>query len=466
MTRHFPIHLLTGGRRIVLSGGGDAIAAKARVFAHAGATLDLFAPEADADLRRMADDGLLIHHPRHATPADLDGAALVIADTGDAQRDADLSGAAQARNIPVNVVDRPDLCTFFTPAIIDRSPVMISIGTGGAAPVLARTVRGLIERALPQGLGAIAAFTARHKATVKARFASLPDRRRFWETVTTGAIADDLAHGRDETAQMRFETLLAQGPQAREGRVVLVGAGPGDPELLTLKAHRLLQEADVIVHDKLVSDAVLDLARRDARRVFVGKAKGQSSIKQGDINDILVREARAGQLVVRLKAGDPFVFGRGGEELERLNAEGIAVDVIPGVTSAFGCAASAHIPLTHRDMASEVTFVTGHVKPGGVEPDWATLGGDRRTTVIYMGVSRAGDIARQMIAGGAPATRPVAVIENGSRPDEKIATGTLARLEALITDGGFTGPAIIVVGEVAALARTGPLPFTLPMAAE
>ncbi|HBS35785.1 MAG TPA: uroporphyrinogen-III C-methyltransferase, partial [Parvularcula sp.] len=392
----------------------------------------------------------------HSGPdaAILRGAALVFVAVGDDADAAAWGRAARAAGVPVNAVDRPQLSDFATPSIIDRGGVVVAISTGGDAPVLGRRLREKIEALLPQRLSALAAFAGSFRGAVAARIAA-PRRRAFWERFFDGPIAETFLAG-DEAGARAATAAALNRPQTEkpEGVVHIVGAGPGDPELLTLKALRLIQDADVILYDRLVGEGVLNLARRDALRLYVGKAKADHAAPQEEIEARLIAFAREGKMVVRLKGGDPFIFGRGGEELAAVKAAGIPVFATPGVTAALGCAAAAGMPLTHRDASQAVTFVTGHAK-GDRDPDldWAALAALGHTLVVYMGVDKAAAIAQRLIANGRAASTPVAVIENGTRADQKILKGTLRELARLVRDGGVAGPAVLVIGEVAAKAN-------------
>ncbi len=392
----------------------------------------------------------------HSGPdaAILRGAALVFVAVGDDADAAAWGRAARAAGVPVNAVDRPQLSDFATPSIIDRGGVVVAISTGGDAPVLGRRLREKIEALLPQRLSALAAFAGSFRGAVAARIAA-PRRRAFWERFFDGPIAETFLAG-DEAGARAATAAALNRPQTEqaEGVVHIVGAGPGDPELLTLKALRLIQDADVILYDRLVGEGVLNLARRDALRLYVGKAKADHAAPQEEIEALLIAFAREGKMVVRLKGGDPFIFGRGGEELAAVKAAGIPVFATPGVTAALGCAAAAGMPLTHRDASQAVTFVTGHAK-GDRDPDldWAALAALGHTLVVYMGVDKAAAIAQRLIANGRAASTPVAVIENGTRADQKILKGTLRELARLVRDGGVAGPAVLVIGEVAAKAN-------------
>ena len=453
----FPLFVKLEGRSCLVVGGGAAAARKAELLLRAGARVTVMAPALAPELAEAAVAGRLRHESGPFTPARLQGQALVIVATGDDALDRRVAEAAQAAGVPVNVVDRPELSTFITGALVDRSPVLVAISTGGTAPVLAREVRLAIERLLPPAFGRLARFAERFRAAVKAAIPDVLRRRRFWDSFFKGPVAAAVLAGNEQAAQAAMLGLVNRGEAGRTalGMVHLVGAGPGDPELLTLRALRLLGEADAIVHDKLVDAGILERARRDAERIYVGKSNGHHSKSQDEINALLVALARAGKRVVRLKGGDPFVFGRGGEELEYLRARGIPVEVVPGISAALGCAAAAQIPLTHRALAGAVTFVAGHGSSGEAEPDWASLARRRETLVVYMGVSAAGRIARALIDHGLPPTTPAALIENGTRPNQRILVGTLAELGELVAEHGVAGPALIVIGEVVRLAAVG-----------
>lgn len=448
----FPAFFDLSGRRVVVAGAGEAASRKARLLLDAGARVEFAAPEVGpafasewegrAAIVRSGPDAGLIR-----------GASLVFVALDD-EADAEAwSAAARAAGVPVNAVDRPALSDFATPSIVDRGDVVVAISTGGAAPVLGRRLREKIEALLPQRLAALADFAASFRGAVAARI-SLSARRAFWERFFDGPIAAQILDGDDSGARERMTAALNH-PQAEQtaGAVHIVGAGPGDPDLLTLRALRLLHEADVILYDRLVGEGVLKLARRDALKLFVGKAKANHAVPQEEIEARLIAFAREGKTVVRLKGGDPFIFGRGGEELEAVRAAGVPVFVTPGVTAALGCAAAAGLPLTHRDAAQALTFVTGHAK-GEADPDldWGALARLGHTLVVYMGVGKADAIAQRLIEHGRLPSTPAAVIENGTRPDQKVLKGTLIELSRLVRDGGVEGPAILVIGEVAAKA--------------
>jgi uroporphyrin-III C-methyltransferase/precorrin-2 dehydrogenase/sirohydrochlorin ferrochelatase len=430
--RHFPLFLDLTGRVALVLGTGEVAERKAEPLRRAGAT---------------------IRHAAQFTPDLLDGVALAVgADAAEADLQA-LSAAAIARGIPVNVVDRPELCSFITPAIVDRDPITIAISTGGAAPVLARMIRQRIESLLPPTLGQLAALAERFQARVRRALPALPARRRFLDGVLGGTVADLALADRIPEAEAAFAQALAQAEAAPAGMVYLVGAGPGAADLLTLRALRLLGEADVIVHDRLVPEAVLDMARRDAERIFVGKARANHCMPQAEINALLARLAREGRRVVRLKGGDPFIFGRGGEEAAALAEAGIAHEVVPGVTAALACAAAAGIPLTHRAVARAVTFVTGHTRDGRLDLDFVALARPGQTLAVYMGLCTLPALRDGLVAAGLDAATPSALIESGGTPAMRVLTGTLASIVRDAPGWAGPGPALVLIGEVVALGR-------------
>jgi len=436
--KHLPLFFDLRDRKVVVVGEGPAADRRADLARSAGAQVRRVAPEA-------------------ATAGDFRGVAAAFVATADADRDAAAQRLAKAAGVPVNVADRPALCDFILPAIVDRDDVVVAISTGGASPTLATVLRGRIEAMLPERLGAVGRLAATFRAQVNALIAEPARRRAFFRRLVEGPAAR-LALSGDETGARRAalgELDSARRRLAPAGIAHIVGAGPGDPDLLTLRAAQLLQEADAILHDDLVPPAILDRVRRDAELVSVGKRKGRPGWTQADIDAELVRRVRAGQTVVRLKAGDPFVFGRGGEEVDALRAAGLACTIVPGITAALGCAASAGIPLTHRRIASAVTFVSGHGADGARQPAWPALAAAGHTLAIYMGVTEAASVRDRLLGAGAAPATPVAIVENGTRPDERVSTGRLAdlaRLAAVSSRGGDAGPSLIIVGDVAAYA--------------
>jgi len=446
--RQFPAFFNLQDQPVVIVGSGEEAVRKLRLVMTAGAL-----PMIISDHAGPADDHARIRRVVRMTMAELPAALATARLAIVAEDNPDAIAAIRAAGVPMNVVDRPELCDFTVPSIIDRGDIVAAIGTNGTSPVLAKSIREKLEALLPARIGDLAALAGRLRDTVKAALPDFSARRRFWERTLTGRTAE-LAYAGDlqgAEAAMRAELEAPAG----QGIVHIVGAGPGDPELLTLKALRLIQEADIVYYDRLVSDGILALIRRDAARVSVGKTKGNHSVPQDQIHELLIRSAREGKRVVRLKGGDPFIFGRGGEELDAVEAAGISAFVVPGISSALGCAASAGIPLTHRDHAQAVTFVTGHAKAGGVpDLDWASLARRGQTVSVYMGVGTAAAIAEKLIEAGRAPQTPVAVIENGTRENEVRAYGMLEELPQLIEAHGIRGPALLIIGEVAGL-RTG-----------
>jgi uroporphyrin-III C-methyltransferase/precorrin-2 dehydrogenase/sirohydrochlorin ferrochelatase len=470
--RYFPLFADLRGQRVLVVGGGEVAERKVRLLLEAGARVELVAPQltewlrhqlssspgkppvssAGAQGRRsLGEDPIAWLAPEFA-PSQLAGATLVVAATSDPAVNARVAAAARERQVLVNVVDDAGLSSFIVPAIVDRSPLVIAISSGGVAPVLARHVRERLESLLDESLGTLAGLLQRWRERIRRALPDLDARRRFYAEVVRGPVAASLRRRRPEAAERALAQLLEQPQRAATGSVVLVGAGPGDPGLLTLNALRALQDADVILHDRLVSDEVLGLARRDAERIAVGKAARAHSVPQQRIHQLMLEHARAGRRVVRLKGGDPFVFGRGGEELEFLAAHGVPFEVVPGITAALACGAYAGVPLTHRDHAQSLRLVTAHCGDSIDTLDWTALAQERQTVAIYMGVAGLTTIRERLLRHGRDAATPVAIIENGSRPDQRVTLATLGALEDLALRGDIQSPALLVVGEVAALA--------------
>ena len=445
MMRQFLVSYPPEGRRGVIVGGGETARRKARLLAKTPARIEAVADAFDESYVSEFK-GRITFSTAALTIGVLAGAALAIIGEDDDQAARAAAALAREAGVPVNVVDRPDLSDWHTPSLVDRGDVVVGIATGGAAPVVARDLRARIELTLPKGVGLLASAAKGLRDRVAKTLPDGDDRRAFWERALRGPAAERADAG--DAAGTRAALIAAlETPHERRGVVHIVGAGPGDPELLTLKAARLLQDADVIFHDALVAPAILDLARRDADRVHVGKRRGVRSAKQSDIHALMIEAAQAGKRVVRLKGGDPFVFGRGGEELDALEAAGVEAHVVPGVTSALGCAAAIGAPLTHRDHAQSVTFVTGHAAEGEPDLDWAALARPNQTVVIYMGVATAARTAERLIAAGRAPDTPVAVVENGTRPDQKVAHGRLEDLALIVVANDFLGPALLIIGE-------------------
>jgi uroporphyrin-III C-methyltransferase/precorrin-2 dehydrogenase/sirohydrochlorin ferrochelatase len=444
-----PLFFNLKGRQALLVGGGDVALRKARLLKRAGVSLTVVSHAVVDELRLMLrdpDDQIIIgeYHPSL-----LDSKCLVIAATDDNALHERIHFDAIDMNVPVNVVDTPALCTFIFPAIVDRSPIVIGITSGGESPVLARLLRARLETLIPSGYSRLGGLAARFRSEVKARFTSLNDRRRFWENALEGQIAEKVFSGRNEAAEAQLKTAIEQGDTGhRSGEVYLVGAGPGDPELLTFKALRLMQQADVVFYDNLVSKEVLDLCRRDADLVYVGKRRDNHAVPQEGINQLLVEHAQKGKRVVRLKGGDPFIFGRGGEELEELKAHGIPFQVVPGITAASACSTYAGIPLTHRGYAQSVKFVTGQLKNRQQALEYAELVHPNQTVVFYMGLHTLPVLVQGLLDHGKPSATPIAIVSKGTAADQRVLTGTLEDIVDKQVDAKLEAPALIIVGEV------------------
>jgi uroporphyrin-III C-methyltransferase/precorrin-2 dehydrogenase/sirohydrochlorin ferrochelatase len=453
---YFPVFFDLQGQKVLVVGGGEVALRKVSLLERTGAVITVVAPDIVPDLAERGAGGRLEIRPREFIPGDLDGARLVIVATSRVAVNRWIAKLSDARAIPVNVVDDREASRFIVPAIVDRDPVLVAVSTGGASPVLARRLRERLEGFLPKGLGDFALWLRTLRAPSLDRLRDTQERRRFFEAIVDGAAGRRFIDGDRRGAERIAQRLLSRtsaAPRAR-GEVTLVGAGPGDPELLTIKALRALQDADVILYDRLVPEAILDFARRDASRLCVGKSAGSVGTTQEQINGLLVQHAMQGKRVVRLKGGDPFMFGRGGEELQALAAAQIDFSVVPGITAAAGCAAYAGIPLTHRDYAHGVSFVTGHADKHGNEPDWRALASPRATAVFYMGLARLEHIIRKLLAHGATPDRPAALVANGTMPNQRVVAATLGTLHDAAAATGVESPALLVVGEVAALHRT------------
>jgi uroporphyrin-III C-methyltransferase / precorrin-2 dehydrogenase / sirohydrochlorin ferrochelatase len=451
--QYFPLFFDLRLQKVLIVGGGEVALRKAALLERAGAAITLVAPRIVPELERRAAAGALTVVRREFVPEDLAGVRLAIVATAGRASNRWIASLCEARAIPVNVVDDREASRVIVPAIVDRDPVLIAISSAGASPVLARRWRERLEAFVPARIGELALWLRSLRAASRRRLRGTAERRRYFETLVDGPAAERFVAGDVRGAEQLAQRLLAADAARAPapGHVILVGAGPGDPELLTLKALRALTDADVILHDRLVGEDVLDLARRDAVRICVGKAPGGAGASQEWINEQLVEYARAGLRVVRLKGGDPFVFGRGGEELEALARAGIAYSVVPGVTAASACAAYAGIPLTHRDHAQRVTLVTGHGGEGGPEHDWRALAAERATVVFYMGLAGLERIVAKLIEHGAPTDRPAALIAQGTLPAQRVVLGTLASIAAAARSQGIAAPALLIVGEVAAL---------------
>ena len=450
--KYFPIFLDLQEQPVLIVGGGAMAARRCAAITEAGGRARVVAEvlsEAFEDCRDFE------HLARPFRPDDLDGARLVFVASDDEELDERISTLARERGIPVNVADRQRLCSFIMPSIVNRSPVMVAVSSGGVAPILSRLLRAQLETRIPSRFGQLAGFVGSWRQRINRAIPDAVSRRRFWERITDGSVGEYILAGQIDDARRLLEETLAAERDGAEGpnlgEVYLVGSGPGDPDLLTFRALRLMQQADVMLHDRLVPDVILDLVRRDAERVFVGKRRGEHALPQESISQLLVDLARQGKRVLRLKGGDPFTFGRGGEEIETLASYGIPFQVVPGVTAANGCAAYAGIPLTHRDHAQSCIFVTGHTKDGKLDLNWPTLVQPNQTVVVYMGLGAAAEILSQLVAHGADAETPAAVVDNGTRDNQQVVVGNLGNLAERVAKENLEGPAILIVGGVVSL---------------
>lgn len=450
-----PIFMRIKDARCVVIGGGEVALRKVTMLRKAEAFVEVVSPELCPEMLALLNDGEFVYRKACFEPSQLVGAVLVIAATDDEVVNEQVSLAAKSQNIPVNVVDSPALCTFTMPSIVDRSPVVIAISSNGAAPVLARLIRAKVETMIPSSYGRLASLAREFRDAVKAKFSNSQARRIFWEKVFQGSIAELVFSGQEAAAKHALEAAIeASNDQASHGEVYLVGGGPGDPDLLTFRALRLMQQCDVCVYDKLVSKEVMELVRRDAELLYVGKSRDQHTLPQAEINQLLVRLAKDGKRVLRLKGGDPFIFGRGGEEIETLMENGVPFQVVPGITAANGVSAYAGIPLTHRDYAQSCIFTTGHLKPKAgqeenvVELDWPALARPNQTVVIYMGLVGLDQICAKLITHGLPEKTPAAVVQQGTTPKQRVVVGDLSNLAGKVALAELKPPCLIIVGEV------------------
>jgi len=447
-----PIFFNIKDRLCVVIGGGEVATRKVSMLLKANAAIKLVSPEICPELKALADTGKIQYLQADYQSDDLIGACMVIAATDDEAVNEQVSRDAKALNIPVNVVDAPALCTFTMGSIIDRSPVVIAISSEGNAPVLARYIRSKIETMLPAAYGRIADIAGEFRDKVKAKFATTQLRRRFWENVLQGPLVERVLSGQEQAARDLLQNLLDDNSVvSNQGEVFLVGGGPGDPDLLTFRALRLMQQCDVCVYDKLVSPEVMELVRRDAELIYVGKERDQHTLPQQEINELLANLAKQGKRVLRLKGGDPFIFGRGGEEIETLMQHGVPFQVVPGITAANGVSSYAGIPLTHRDYAQACLFITGHLKDGTLDLDWAMMARPKQTVVIYMGLVGLAQICAQLIAHGVSAKMPVAVVQQGTTQRQRVVTATLEDLPEKVAVAGLKAPCLTIIGEVVRL---------------
>ena len=450
---YLPIFIQIKQRPCLVVGGGSIAARKVALLRKAEGAVTVVSPELCSELSELAAEGKIQHRAKTFSAEDMADSVLVIAATNQRDVNEQVSALANEKKLPVNVVDNPDLCSFIMPSMIDRSPVQIAISTGGTSPVLARLIRTKLEGMIPAAYGRLGALAENFRDKVKAAFPNVESRRVFWESVLEGRIAELVFSGHEDEAKTLLDKTIDEKSAQPElpGEVFLVGAGPGDPDLLTFRALRLMQQADVVVYDRLVSPAIMEMVRRDAEIVYVGKERDKHTMQQENINQLLVRLAKEGKRVLRLKGGDPFIFGRGGEEIELLAQEGVAFQIVPGITAASGCSSYAGIPLTHRDYAQSCVFVTGHLKDGSVDLNWKALAHPNQTVVFYMGLHGAPTLCKEMVAHGLPGSTPVALVEQGTTPQQRVYTATLDTLLDTIKSKDIKPPTLIIVGEVVTL---------------
>ncbi|MCG8426767.1 MAG: siroheme synthase CysG [Chromatiales bacterium] len=447
-----PIFIDIKDKVCLVIGGGDVAARKVTLLLKANSRVRVISPQLCPNLCGLRDQGQIEHLERSYEEDDIADAYLVIAATNDKDVNKQVYEKAHSLRIPVNVVDQPELCTFIFPSIIDRSPVVAAVSTGGASPVLARLIRSRLESLIPAGYGRLAELAAKFRDRVKAKFNNPTDRRIFWENTFSSGVAERVFSGHMQEADAAMELALeSTEPASTIGEVYLVGGGPGDPDLVSFRALRLMQQADVVVYDRLVAQPILDMTRRDADRIYVGKERDQHAMRQEEINQLLVKLAKEGKRVIRLKGGDPFIFGRGGEEIDTLSAEGVPFQVVPAVTAASGCAAYSGIPLTHRDYAQSVTFVTGHLKDGTMNLNWEQLAHAHQTIVFYMGLHGLPVIVKELIGHGVSPDMPIALVQQGTTEHQRVFTGTLSTIEEIVTRERPKPPTLIIVGEVVEL---------------
>lgn len=449
---YFPVFVNLKEQNCLVVGAGEIAARKIELLVRAGAKITVIAKEISAAVLSLQTNHELTILQKSFAPADLRDFRLVVSATDNAEVNKLVTKIANEQNILVNVVDNPDLCSFIFPAIIDRSPIVAAVSSGGAAPVLARLLRAKMEGIIPPAYGQLAQLAEKFRNNVKNHIKEPAQRRIFWENIFQGSVAELVFAGNEQEAELQLQQALGkQKDSISRGEVYLIGAGPGAPDLLTFRALRLMQQADVLVYDHLVSPEILDLARRDSEKIYVGKQREKHTLPQESINILLADLAKAGKRVARLKGGDPFIFGRGGEEIETLMQQGINFQVVPGITAASGCATYAGIPLTHRDHAQSCTFVTGHLKDNSINLNWTQLAAPNQTIVIYMGLVGLEKICQSLIAHGSPKDLPVALVQQGTTTNQRVITGTLATLPVIIGGLNIKPPTLIIIGTVVTL---------------
>lgn len=449
---YFPLFFKLTGQTCLVVGAGEIAARKIDLLSKAGACITVIAKDIRSSIKERESDLSLRIIQKSFTAEDVAGFTLVISATDNKTTNESVAAAARQHKIPVNVVDSPELCSFIFPAILDRSPLIVAVSSGGASPVLARLLRAKLETIIPPTYGRLAHLAEKFRPQVKRWIKEPAQRRIFWEKVLQGPIAELVFKGDEQQATLQLEKCLTEESNSTaQGEVYLIGAGPGDPDLLTFKALRLMQQADVILYDRLVAPAILELARRDADKIYVGKKRSDHSLPQDEINSLLANLAKSGKRVARLKGGDPFIFGRGGEEIETLMEQGVNFQVVPGITAASGCATYAGIPLTHRDYAQSCTFVTGHLKDDTINLNWNQLSLPNQTLVIYMGLIGLPFLCQSLIDHGAPDDLPAALIQQGTTLNQKVYTGTLSTLPAIAANKDIKPPTLIIIGNVVKL---------------
>lgn len=449
---YLPLFFSLRDSPVLLVGGGSVALRKARLLLAAGAQLTVVSPQIDSELQRMLKAAGGAWHQTRYSGEHLQGKLLVVAATPDREVNKIVASDAAAGDIPVNVVDDPEHCSFIFPSIVDRSPLLIAISSSGRSPVLARMVRNKIEALIPAAYGRLAIFAGRFRRALKEEVPEPNQRRRLWERFINGPVGAMVLAGREEAAAELLQSSLEEPSTKRsQGEVYLIGAGPGDPDLMTFKAARLLQAADVVLYDRLVSPQIVDMARRDAERIYVGKQRAEHAVPQQHINQLLLDLALQGKCVARLKGGDPFIFGRGGEEIELLAQHEVPFQVVPGITAASGCASYAGIPLTHRDHAQSVRFIAGHLKNNRMDLPWSELASEGQTLVFYMGLLGLPQMCAALQQHGRSPATPVALVEQGTTVHQRTLVGTLATMEELVTTQEAHAPTLIIVGEVVKL---------------
>jgi uroporphyrin-III C-methyltransferase/precorrin-2 dehydrogenase/sirohydrochlorin ferrochelatase len=453
---HLPIFVDLKQRDCLVVGGGDIAARKAGLLLKAQARVTVVAPAISATMQQLVDKKQVTWLESRFDAEQIDSQRLVIAATDDEAVNDAVHAAATVKNILTNVADNPDKCDFILASILDRSPIVVAVSSGGGSPVLARNLRARLETLIPPGYSKLGDLVARYREAVKQKFGKVAQRRRFWESVLEGPVADHMLAGREQLAESTLMQKLAEPENDAIGRgeVYLVGAGPGDPELLTFKALRLMQQADVVFYDRLVSKEVLALVRKEAELIYVGKQRAWHAVRQEEINQLLLEHAQQGKRVLRLKGGDPFIFGRGGEEIDTLADEKIPFQVVPGITAASGCASYAGIPLTHRDYAQSCVFVTGQLKQGELDLNWESLVQPRQTVVVYMGLAGLPELSRQLQAHGMAADKPAALVQQGTTDNQKVWVSTINELPAIAEREKPVAPTLVIIGEVTRLHNT------------